>query len=521
MAQFRTIALMHEIVRSTLAASISLTVAARTAAGRLAPALVLAGAAAAAGCGGFSNVNVPLNATNLLLENRVVNATRAATFTDVESVAAPRAPGATTRPEISARNRTSGGADAGAAAGPPRDADGCFVGLCLSGGGSRSANFGTACMFELERLGLLQKVDYLSSVSGGSVAAAYYCVGSDADWTPEAAQKRLTHRFASDALSQFFDPLALLKATFTDYDRSDLLAETFETDIFSRRGRALTFADLRPDRPRLLMNATDLQTGRRFVFCNETFDQINSDLSKYPIAYGVTASSAVPVVLHPVTLRDYSTVFAQYRHLVDGGVYDNLAVTTLVETFSAHVDAAISGGRPDPYPKGAVFILIDAETDYRANLSSKSDVGVVGSARAAAQLSTHSLLSRVNAATMADLVVKRAAENAPAKDLRAAISALTRDGYVSLVDRTGHTIRVLYISLEQVSRLANAPSAGFFDSLNGIATDYNIKDSDAYLLYQAAGMLIHDKFGPVVRRLVREIDASAGEAAAAPATTAP
>jgi len=33
----------------------------------------------------------------------------------------------------------------------------------------------------------------------------------------------------------------------------------------------------------LLINATDLQSGQRFVFANESFDAINSDLSKYPI----------------------------------------------------------------------------------------------------------------------------------------------------------------------------------------------------------------------------------------------
>src|SRR3712207_8789842 len=51
---------------------------------------------------------------------------------------------------------------------PVVDADGIFFGVALSGGGSRSANFAAACMFELEQLGLLGRVDYLSSVSGGS-----------------------------------------------------------------------------------------------------------------------------------------------------------------------------------------------------------------------------------------------------------------------------------------------------------------------------------------------------------------
>src|SRR6202011_981915 len=98
---------------------------------------------------------------------------------------------------------------------------------------------------------------------------------------------------------------------FSDYDRSDMLAEIFQKELFMRRGRALTFADLRADRPRLLINATDLQSGRKFVFRDEEFDDLNSDLAKYPIAWAVAASASVPVVLHQVTLRDYSTVYKQ------------------------------------------------------------------------------------------------------------------------------------------------------------------------------------------------------------------
>src|SRR5207249_5784354 len=138
-------------------------------------------------------------------------------------------------------------------------------------------------------------------------------------------QRKLTHSFASDIAWQCLLPWDMFALMFTDYDRSDLLANTLRDNLYTGSdGHEQTFADLRPDRPRLLINATDLQTGRRFVFCNETFDELNSDLSKYPVAYAVAASSAVPVVLHPLTLRDYSTAYHAYRHMIDGGVADNL-----------------------------------------------------------------------------------------------------------------------------------------------------------------------------------------------------
>src|SRR6185436_2664141 len=84
--------------------------------------------------------------------------------------------------------------------------DGNFVGIGISGGGSRSANFAAACMFHLQRLGLLQRVDYISAVSGGSLTAAYYCVSTDDEWNPAIAQKRLTHSFATDLLWDTFMP---------------------------------------------------------------------------------------------------------------------------------------------------------------------------------------------------------------------------------------------------------------------------------------------------------------------------
>src|SRR5688572_4742168 len=62
----------------------------------------------------------------------------------------------------------------------PAPAREVLVGVALSGGGSRAALFGAAGLEALGRLpapgggSVLEQVAYLSSVSGGSVAAAYY-----------------------------------------------------------------------------------------------------------------------------------------------------------------------------------------------------------------------------------------------------------------------------------------------------------------------------------------------------------
>jgi hypothetical protein len=57
--------------------------------------------------------------------------------------------------------------------------------------------FRRRCMFQLQRFGLLQRVDYISSGERGSLAAAFYCV-SDTEWNPAEVQgaphARLRHR---------------------------------------------------------------------------------------------------------------------------------------------------------------------------------------------------------------------------------------------------------------------------------------------------------------------------------------
>ena len=426
---------------------------------------------------GCTNANVPLNGSDVRLEDRRQNHTRAQTVA----------------------HRT------------PAEQDGYFVGLALSGGGSRSANFSAAFMFQLERLGILQKVDYLSSVSGGSLTAAYYCLNGP-DWNPAAVQKKLTHSFATDLIVQtLLLPWNWVTLTFTDYDRADLLAGIFNNVLYSRNGRTLTYADLRPDRPRLLINATDLQSGRRFVFDDESFDELNSDLSKYPIAYAVTASSAVPVVLHPVTLRDYSTTYPAYRHLIDGGLADNLGVVTLIDTYAAQLAAAQRDHRPDPYPNGAIFIVVDAHTEFNARLSSMSDVGLVDSLMSAFRLATSSLLNRVSIATMADMIVRSSPDDATAQQIREEIRAINQDGFTQMRDRTGHEVKVIYFSLSQLNQLQNMPFQGFSHSLNSISTYFNISQPEAYDLYTAADLLVKQKFEQRLRGIAGELERAAAE----------
>jgi DNA-binding HxlR family transcriptional regulator len=257
-----------------------------------------------------------------------------------------------------------------------------------------------------------------------------------------------------------------------------------------------------------LINATDLQSGRRFVFCNESFDEINSDLSKYPMAYAVAASSAVPVVMHQVTLRDFSTVFKQYRHLIDGGVVDNLGVQTLAEVYEAHLRDAEDAGEPSPYPRGAVLIVIDAATNNDSQISDKSDTGILETLQAGAGVATRNLLNRSSTSTLAEMIVKYSPDHVDAKTLREQMRELQRDGYVEMRDRDGRPVRIVHLSLFRVGELSKLPFHGFGESLNNIQTYFNISPTEAYYLYQAADLLVDQKFRPMLERIAENVRAA-------------
>lgn len=384
------------------------------------------------------------------------------------------------------------------------DADGCFVGITISGGGLRSANFGAACLFQLQRIGLLQKADYLSAVSGGSLPAAYYCVSDSSQWNPDSAQHDLTHAFASEMIVTALLPWNSAALLLTPWDSTDILAETLDRHLFRRDGRSLTFADLRLDRPRLLINGTDLQSGRRFVFTNETFDELNSDLSKYPLAHAVAASSAVPVVLQAKTLRDYSTSFKQYRHIIDGGITDNLGVQSLIDVYEQRNEPAAST-QPIPYPRGAVIIIIDADTRYDAKLSDKSDIGIFDKMRHGMGLSSTALLAKANGATLTDFLL--ASSNLTADQIRQQRRILEEQGHIQIEDRHGRPVRLVYLSLLRLRRLSELPFPSFTETINNIGTYFDIKETEAYRLYQAADLLMQDKdMHATLEEIVRQLN---------------
>ena len=376
--------------------------------------------------------------------------------------------------------------------------NGYFVGLAISGGGSRSANFAAACMFQLQRIGLLQKVQCISSVSGGSLIAAYYCSCTDSDWNPRNVQDKLSRKFESNLVDKVLTPWNIIGLLNGSVNRSDLLADQFTPVLFTHGKHELTFADLRHDRPRLLINSTDMQSGRGFLFDNSTFDLINSDLDRYSLAHAVAASSAVPAVLDPITLRDYSTSFKQYNHLVDGGVVDNLGVQTLVNSYAAETQSSTN-----PYPNGAILVVIDAGTPSTSKLNSKPVLGGVENLAAGLDVSSSILLNRTGSATLSDILVMHSMPDYKASELRALLMQLRDDHYVEIRDTGNRRVRIVHLSLAQVAELTNL---SFATSVNAISTKYDITPTEAYDLYRAAEILFQSRFDARLKPLVDELN---------------
>jgi Predicted esterase of the alpha-beta hydrolase superfamily len=189
----------------------------------------------------------------------------------------------------------------------PRDT---FVVLAFSGGGTRAAAFSYGV---LEKLGgtvveaggqqtrLLDLVDVITSVSGGSYTAAYYGLFGDRIFDDFRA-RFLYRNWQGKLLGLLARPDHVMSIAGVHYNRSDLVAAYLNRTLFDGK----TFADMSPaGLPMIILNASDLNNATTFSFIQQQFDFLCSDLSTYPVADAVMASSAVPGPFAPMALRNY------------------------------------------------------------------------------------------------------------------------------------------------------------------------------------------------------------------------
>ena len=227
-----------------------------------------------------------------------------------------------------------------------------FFALAISGGGSRAANFGAAVMLELKHRTLLDQVDVISGVSGGTLPAAYYGLGDTAgDFTEPALRKALGYDFQSSWIRRWFLPQNMFRYWLSDFTRSDIMVQVFNNELY----HDATFSQLQPH-PKILLNSTVHNDHTRFTFTDERFARLHSALAYYPIANAVNASSAFPGAFQDVTLEWYITP-RQFVHLYDGGPIDNLGVQAITEYINRNILGKSLKGL---FPNGCLIIIIDA-----------------------------------------------------------------------------------------------------------------------------------------------------------------
>lgn len=272
--------------------------------------------------------------------------------------------------------------------------------LTFSGGGTRAAAMAYGIMQELrdtqiqingksERM--LDEVDSISSVSGGSFTSAYYGLYGD----------RIFDTFEDDFLRFNVDKHLIYRLMnpvlwFSHRGRTDMAVDYYQKQVF----HDATFADmLKPGRPLIVINASDLAYGVRFSFVQEYFSLLCSDLASFPVARAVAASSEVPALFNPVVLKNYPGCHyrdtswlrevetaakdspnlamlvhglgtyadkeqRKYIHFVDGGITDNTGLRALhdVMTISGGAEAYLEKFQRKT-PNQIVVISVNASTD--------------------------------------------------------------------------------------------------------------------------------------------------------------
>lgn len=298
-----------------------------------------------------------------------------------------------------------------------------LVVVTLSGGGARAAAFGFGVLTAMQEARyhwngqdttLLNATDVISGVSGGSIMAAYFAAYG-IEGLPRFEEAFLRQNFQQSLIMQALHPGNLVDLSSPWIGRSHLLARRLD-ELFG----GMTFGDIerRPRHPQLFITATDMSLGSSFEFTWDQFALICSDLRSVPLSFAVAASSAVPLLLSPMTLRNYAdrcgdeeegSVGAEvaqafrtaapakdfrtrlyrahersyldakrkpYIHLVDGGLADNLGVQRLL-------DRTLGGGLRGAFtevdvPRGAiqklVLITVNSERDPSENIDQSSKV---------------------------------------------------------------------------------------------------------------------------------------------------
>ena len=189
----------------------------------------------------------------------------------------------------------------------PKALDDVLIGLSFSGGGTRAAAFSFGVLQEMDKTPLrgastsmLERVDFISGVSGGSVTAAYYGLKKRA--ALDDFRERFLIRNAEEGLTTTLSLGTIGRALGGGINDSSGFTKWLDANLFD----GATFGEFREiGRPRVWINASDIYNRTPFVFGATAFTAICSDLRAYPLSNAVAASAAVPIAFAPVVVQAF------------------------------------------------------------------------------------------------------------------------------------------------------------------------------------------------------------------------
>lgn len=253
------------------------------------------------------------------------------------------------------------------------------TGLSLSGGGYRAAAYHLGTLRALHAMNVRNKIEVLSTISGGSIIGAYYCLnGENFDSFSNGLEKQLQKSVIGGVLRSFtfialiisalavlgamiyvlFTPYAwmsfvllaafliiLFRFQFSIFPVSKIIEEMYDRLFFGKK----KLENLNDKMPMLVAGSTNLDTARPFVFSKLKVGDSAYEWKKgngvrgeaifktgiFPVSRAVMASSCVPFAFTPVSMAkkyylDPNQDFRKYvPSLVDGGVYDNQGIHTI------------------------------------------------------------------------------------------------------------------------------------------------------------------------------------------------
>lgn len=299
--------------------------------------------------------------------------------------------------------------------------DDTVIALAFSGGGTRAAAFSHGVLTALAdtsirtrngQVSLIDRVDIISGVSGGSVPAAYFGLKKKAALAD--FREKFLLRNAEEALSTNVSIGNLARGFSGGVNDSTRLPAWLDANLFN----GATFADMNAqDRPRVSINASDIFNRTPFLFGRGAFGALCSDFSTYPVSLAVAASAAVPVFFSPVViqnfydqcpqplpewvervrrdpesapmLRQYADAIVRYRRgevkyvkLLDGGLVDNfgLAAFTISRLLSNNAHGPLSA-REGVKLRHVMFMVVDAgrqpSGDWSKTIAGPSGVDLI------------------------------------------------------------------------------------------------------------------------------------------------